>query len=223
MSRACCLSQFFSCVLIPPFLLQKFASSFLSMCISSCMTRSRGAHSWPSLYMRPGKGKGTFYNLVLSISPSPKNGWSHAEKARTYSPKHSSSLLFPILQYQVESAGCLDLKFLISQQVNNFLYFCTRCTVYVSCTEQGLKWKSRSSLWDRVSSSRSECHDRVFHEQRCDCPSPELCTHTATVWAGSHCSAEIPGITNWMNKCMTGILNIKFLPHKSSKSREKDL
>lgn len=67
---------------------------FLSICISSCMTRSCGAQSWPSLYTHPGKGKGTFYKLVLSISSSPKNGWPHAEKARRYSQNSTAVSYF---------------------------------------------------------------------------------------------------------------------------------
>lgn len=67
----------------------------------------------------------------------------------------------------------------------------------------------------------SKYRDRIFREQSCNCPSLKLCTHTATVWAESHCSAEIPGITNWMGMCMTGILNIfllSFYDRKAAKA-----
>lgn len=75
MSRACCLSQFFSCVLIPPFLLQKFASSFFSICIGSCMTASRGDLIADLLCtFNQGKARAYFTNWSSASHPHLKMG-----------------------------------------------------------------------------------------------------------------------------------------------------
>lgn len=139
MSWACCLSQVFQLHVDP------HCFCFRNLHFQFCLHVSAAAWLEPLLLtaklshrqipILPGKGKDTFHSLVPSILSSLENVWSYVGKAvcmaviytnPSPAPNPSNSPLPLILQYQVRAAAWLSLQFLIAQQVNNFLYFCSR-------------------------------------------------------------------------------------------------
>lgn len=223
MSQARCLSQFFSCTMIPPFLpLQKLTSAFLPACISSCVTSSPGACRWPPVCIGVNfkEVKGTFHNMVLITLSSPREGWSHAEKA-VYGVRRYSTNPAAVHYLQSCNARCeqlvVSLQFLIPQEGNYFLHFCGLCTRTVwnsiHVCETSPAHLGQSALMGSFMNSVATPFPRAVYT---DCSSVS--------WIPLLWWNLISSIRNWTSNYTTGILNIPcwvYVTEKSSRREEE--